>query len=87
MKNVFEDKVDFKVTKKHFPKVNNESLLEFSFEKDPNLFLRKNSILIFGAVEIPKNYVMENGWVSKLFKQLKDEIAKFLGELEDIQLG
>ena len=70
MKNVFEDKVDFKITKKHFPNVNNENLLEFSLEKDPNLFLRKNSILIVGAVEVSKDYVMENGWVSKLFNQL-----------------
>ena len=73
MKNVFEDKVDFKITKKHFPKNNNKNLLEFTFEKDPNLFLRKNSILIVGAVEIPESYVMENGWVSKLFTQLKEK--------------
>ena len=28
--------VDYKVTKRHFPRTNNESCLEFIFEKDPN---------------------------------------------------
>ena len=43
MANEYEaqaDKIDYKVTKRHYPRTNNESVLEFIFEKDPNLFLR-----------------------------------------------
>ena len=37
---------DAKVTKRHFPRINNSKCLEFVFEKDPNLYLRKNKIVI-----------------------------------------
>ena len=48
------DVVDFKITKRHFPRINNESVLEFVFEKDPNLYMRKNKIIIKGAIEIDR---------------------------------
>ena len=48
------DVIDFKITKRHFPRINNESVLEFVFEKDPNLFMRKNKIIIKGAIEIDR---------------------------------
>ena len=38
--------LDYKITKKHYPRTNSNSVLEFIFEKDPNLFLKKNKILI-----------------------------------------
>lgn len=47
--------IDFKITKRHFPRINNDSVLEFVFEKDPNLFMRKNKIVIKGAIEIDRN--------------------------------
>ena len=43
-------------------------------DKDPNLYLRKNSIIIKGAIELDEEYIVENGWVSKLFSQLKVEV-------------
>ena len=66
--------LETKVTKRHFPKCNNHNLLEFVFEKDPNRYLRKNSIIIQGAIEIDEKYIVENGWVSKLFTRLKVEV-------------
>ena len=66
--------LDKKSTKKHFPKCNNSNLLEFVFDKDPNSYLRKNSITIRGAIEIDENHMVENGWVSKLFSQLRVEV-------------
>lgn len=48
------DKIDFKITKRHFPRINNASVLEFVFEKDPNLFMRKNKIVIKGAIEVDR---------------------------------
>ena len=46
--------LDFKVTKRHFPRINNDRVLEFVFEKDPNLFMRKNKIIIKGAIEFDR---------------------------------
>ena len=71
----FGDEVlDYKVTKKVYPQNNSSETLEFKFDKDPNLCLRKNKILIRGWVKLPDWYVVENGWVSKLFKTLSIKI-------------
>ena len=66
--------IDYKVTKRHYPRTNNQNCLEFVLEKDPNLFLRKNKILIKGAIECDKNYLPENGFAAKLFSMLTVEI-------------
>ena len=66
--------LDYKITKKHYPRTNTNSVLEFIFEKDPNLFLKKNKILIRGSIEIDEEYVVENGWGSKLFTMLTVEV-------------
>ena len=69
-----KDEIDFKITKKHYPRTNNESILEFVFEKDPNLFLQKNKIIIRGAIEVDAGYVVENGFAAKLFSMLTVEV-------------
>ena len=69
-----DETLDHKVTKKHYPRNNNKAVLEFVFEKDPNLFLRKNKILIQGNIEVPENYIAENGFAAKLFSQLSVEV-------------
>ena len=66
--------LDYKITKKHYPRTNSNSVLEFIFEKDPNLFLKKNKILIRGSIEIDDKFTVENGWVSKLFTMLTIEV-------------
>ena len=66
--------LDYKITKKHYPRTNSNTVLEFIFEKDPNLFLKKNKILIRGTIEIDEKYVLENGWVPKLFSMLTVEV-------------
>ena len=66
--------VDFKVAKRHYPRTNNKSVLEFVFEKDPNLFLRKNKISSRGFIQVHKHYAVQNGWASKLFSNLTVEI-------------
>ena len=55
MDNEKNEILDFKVTKRHFPRINNDRVLEFVFEKDPNLFMRKNKIFIRGAIEFDRN--------------------------------
>ena len=48
--------------------------LEFVFEKDPNLFLRKNKIVIRGSFEVDKGYTVDNGFAAKLFSMMSVEI-------------
>ena len=64
------DVLDQRFSKIHFPRVNNKEILEFVIEKDPNMFLRKNKIIIKGFIELSEDYIVENGWVSKLFSKL-----------------
>ena len=66
--------LDQKVSKKHYPRTNNKKILEFVFDKDPNLYLRKHKIAIKGYIEVGDNFVVENGWVSKLFRNVNIEL-------------
>ena len=67
--------LDYKITKKHYPRTNNSSVLEFVFEKDPNLFLRKNKILIKGSIQFPTNkFTIDSGFAAKLFQMLTVEV-------------
>lgn len=68
------EELDFKVTKKCYPRINNGNVLEFIFERDPNLFLRKNKIQIHGRFDVDPGYVVENGFASKLFSMLTVEL-------------
>ena len=58
--------IDYKSTKIHYPRTNNESVLEFIYPRDPNLFLRKNKIAIRGFVEVPEKYIPDNGFAAKV---------------------
>ena len=44
------------------------------FFQDPNLYLRKNKILIKGSVEVDVGYIPEVGFVSKLFGMLTVDV-------------
>ena len=66
--------LDYKITKKTYPGTNQEHALEFVFKKDPNLFLRKDKIYIRGAIEVHEDFVVENGFVHKLFNSLQVEV-------------
>ena len=66
--------LDYKITKKHYPRTNNSSVLEFVFERDPNLFLRKNKILIRGSITFDSKLIIDSGFVPKLFQMLTVEV-------------
>ena len=66
--------IDNKVIKKHYPRTNNDQVLEFVFERDPNLYLRKNKILIKGTIEITDDFIPDTGFVAKMFSMLTVEI-------------
>ena len=44
--------VDFFKSKRTYPRTLNDSIVEFVFEPDPNLYMRKNNIQIFGSIEL-----------------------------------
>ena len=67
--------IDYKIVKKIYPRHNNSDVLEFIIDRDPNLFLRKNKLLICGAIEVDSGYIIENGFASKLFSMLTIELA------------
>ena len=66
--------IDQKITKRHYPRTNNDTVLEFVFEKDPNLFMRKNKIIIRGQIEVDSKFVVDNGFASKLFSMMTVEV-------------
>ena len=66
--------IDSKVIKRHYPRTNNDQVLDFVFEKDPNLYLRKNKIIIKGSIEVDNGYVPDVGFASKLFGMLTVEV-------------
>ena len=68
------DKIDYKLTKVHYPHQNDELFLHIIVEKDPNLYLLKNKIAIRGTISINENYVPCTGWAGKLFSQLTVEV-------------
>ena len=76
MENEYQeaDALDYKITKKHYPRTHTENCLEFVFDRDPNLFLRKDKILIRGAIEVHKDYIVENGFAQKLFSLMTVEV-------------
>ena len=74
MYNDIDQEIDFKVTKKHYPRINNNRVLEFVFDKDSNLYLRKNKIIIRGYIELDQAFVIENGFAPKLFSMMTVEL-------------
>lgn len=66
--------IDNKIVKKHYPSSNMEDQLVFIFDSDPNLCMVKNKIAIHFKIELPDNYIPENGFAAKQFSQLAVEI-------------
>jgi len=73
-KKAFDDEYDYKVVKKQWPQTDNDQILEFRFDRDPNLFLQKNKIVIRGSIECDKNYCIDNSWVAKMFSSCTVEV-------------
>lgn len=69
---------DVKITKKLYPRTNTTRVLEFVLDKDPNLFLRKDRLLVRGATRVHEDMVIENGFAAKLFSQLSVSVDSSL---------
>ena len=66
--------VDSQIIKTHYARTNNDKILNFVINEDPNLSLEFSSIVISFSVEIPKTHVPENGFCAKLFKSMNVEL-------------
>ena len=66
--------VDSKVVKRCYPRTCNDSVCEVVFDADPNNCLRMDKIKFHFKVDVPANYVVDNGFASKLFTNLTVEV-------------
>ena len=66
--------VDAETVKTHYARDNNDKILSFVLQEDPNLMLEWSSIKIGITVDIPNGFLPDNGFCSKLFTALSIEI-------------
>ena len=82
MKNENVDKtygtVDSEIFKTFYPRDNNENIVNFILQEDPNLTCDLSSIRVSFQVAIPENTFPENGLASKLFQNLNIELCSQL---------
>ena len=66
--------IDAQILKTHYPRTNNDKMLNFVIQEDPNLSLDFSSITISFSVDIPTTHLPDNGFCAKLFKAMNVEI-------------
>ena len=66
--------IDAETVKTHYARDNNDKILSFVLQEDPNLLLDWTSIEIGISVDVPDGFVPDNGFASKLFANLSVEI-------------
>ena len=67
-------RIDAETVKTHYARDNNDKILSFVLQEDPNLLLDWTSIEIGMTVDIPDGFLPDNGFASKLFANLSVEI-------------
>ncbi len=67
-------KIDSENFKTFYPRDNNDNIVNFLLQADPNLALDMTSILIGFQVSIPKSQRPDNGLACKMFMNLNIEI-------------
>ena len=66
--------IDSQIIKTHYARDNNEKILSFVIQEEPNLCLDLSSIVIGFSVDVPNHQLPDNGFALKLFKSLNVEI-------------
>ena len=66
--------IDAEIVKTHYARDNNDKILSFVLQEDPNLLLDWTSIEIGITVDIPDGFIPDNAFASKLFANLSVEI-------------
>ena len=65
---------DAEIVKTFYPRDNNDHILNFVLQEDPNLALDLTTLVIGFQVKIPKDCLPENGLATKLFMNLNMEV-------------
>lgn len=65
---------DSETIKTFYPRDNNDNIVNFLLQADPNLALDLSSIHIGFNVDIPSGSIPDNGFASKMFKNMNIEI-------------
>ena len=68
------NQVDSQIIKTHYPRDANDKILSFVLQEDPNLCLDFTSMYLTGTVDIPTDVYPDNGFASKLFKNMSIEL-------------
>ena len=66
--------IDAETIKTHYARDNNDKILSFVLQEDPNLLLDWTSIQIGLTADVPYGFVPDNGFCAKLFTSLSIEI-------------
>ena len=66
--------IDAQIVKTHYARTNNDKILNFVIQEDPNLCLDFSSITISLSVDVPKTHFPDNGFCAKLFQSMNVEI-------------
>lgn len=66
--------IDTEIVKIHYARDNNDKILSFVLQEDPNLLLDFTSIKFSMTLDIPDGFLPDNGFVSKLFSNVSVEI-------------
>ena len=69
-----DSKIDEAICKIHYARDNNDKILSFVLQQEPNLCLEMNSIEIHLRIRVPMTHVPENGLAHKLFRNMSIEI-------------
>ena len=69
-----DSKIDENITKIHYPRFNNDKILSFVLQQEPNLCLELTSVEIHLRVKVPSSHFPENGFAHKLFRNMSVEI-------------
>ena len=67
-------RIDHQIQKIHYPRDNNEKVLSFCLQEEPNLSLDFNSLTIGCRVKIPSSHYPDNGLSAKLFRNMNIEV-------------
>ena len=66
--------IDSEIVKTFYPRDNNDNIANFVLQADPNLGLDLSSIQIGFMVDVPSTVLPDNGFASKMFKNMNVEV-------------
>ena len=69
---------DAEIYKTFYARDNNDNIVNFVLQEDPNLTCDLSSIRISFQVAVPENTLPENGFASKMFQNLNIELCSQL---------